>query len=202
MKKEKYNHNPHFRIDEYYGKNPLRFGSVDLIQIGRRFCDAGEVIPQHAHLDWYELTIVTGGAGVVEANGVGVSVTEGDIFVSLPCDTHAIYSDAARPLQYDFVSFYPCNDEKRAALENLSGAIYPVEKRIVNNGKIGYLVASATEEINSDLPDREEALESIISQIIIYLSRSLRGISENHKQWASDREMLCFKIMNYITRIK
>lgn len=198
MKTENNNQNPLFHINEYYGTNPLKIGSVELIQVGRLFCNPETVIERHAHLSWYELTIVTGGAGTVETNGVRVPVAEGDIFISLPYDTHAIYSDAARPLKYDFFSFYPCDDEKRAVLESLSTAISPANKRIVNNDKIGYLVATVTEEVSSDAPDRMEIIESTVSQIIIYLIRSMKGISTYHTQHVSDRDMLCFKIMNYI----
>lgn len=198
MKTETENQNPLFHINEYYGTNPLRIGSVELIQVGRLFCNPDTVIERHAHLGWYELTIVTGGAGIVEANGVGVPVTQGDIFISLPYDTHAIYSDAAKPLKYDFFSFYSCDDEKRATLESLSAAIYPANKRIVNNEKIGYLVATVTEEISSDAPDRIEIIENAISQIIIYLIRAMNGVSTHNMQHVSDRDRLCFKIMNYI----
>lgn len=187
-----------FHIDEYYGQSPLKFNLVELLQVGRCFCRGDTVIKPHAHLGWYELTIVRGGRGTVEANGVGVSVSEGDIFISLPCDTHAIYSDSKRPLQYDFFSFYICDDEKRAVLEELSAAIYPAEKRVVRNGKIGYLVASVTEEISSDLPDRDEILESSLAQIVLYLIRSLRGSFAPLSSHVSDADLLCFKIMNYI----
>ncbi len=198
MKKENKTTELLFHIDEYYGHNPLKFSTVELVQIGRCFCTPDTVIKPHAHLDWYELTIVRGGAGIVEANGVDVSVSEGDIFISLPCDTHAIYSDAKRPLQYDFFSFYLCNDEKRAALEELSAAIYPAEKRVIKNDKIGYLVASVTEEINSTLPDRYEILDNALSQIILYLIRSLSGNFAQRTSHVSDADLLCFKIMNYI----
>ena len=68
----------------------------------------------------------------------------------------------------------------------------------MNNDKIGYLVATITEEISSDAPDRIEIIESAISQIIIYLIRSMNGLSAHNTQYVSDRAMLCFKIMNYI----
>lgn len=198
MKKEKTNQDLLFHIDEFYGNSPLKFGEVELVQVGRSFCTKDTVIKPHAHLDWYELTIVRGGCGAVEANGKKIGVSEGDIFISLPCDTHAIYSDTKHPLQYDFFSFYPRNDEKRAALESLSAAIYPADKRVIKNDKIGYLVASVTEEISSTLPDRDEILENTISQIILYLLRSLSGNFVPMSSHVSDADMLCFKIMSYI----
>lgn len=198
MKKATGNLNPLYHINEYYGAVPLHIGPVELVQVGRLFCKNDTVIERHTHLGWYELTIVTGGAGTVETNGVEVPVTEGDIFISLPYDTHAIYSDAVRPLKYDFFSFYPCDNEKRAVLESLSTAIYPADKRVVNNHKIGYLVATVIEEINSDAPDQIEIIGNAISQIILYLIRSINGISCHSTQHVSDRDMLCFKIMNYI----
>ena len=198
MNKSNKNQNLLFHIDEYYGQNPVRFGYVELLQVGRSFCTADTVIEPHAHLDWYELTIVRGGAGTVMANGVGTSVYEGDIFISLPCDSHAIYSDSKNPLKYDFFSFYLCDDEKRAALEALATAIYPADKRVIRNDKIGYLVASVTEEIGSTLPDRDEILENTIGGIVLHLIRTLSGNSVPMSKHVSDRDMLCYKIMNYI----
>ena len=187
-----------FNVDEYYGSSPLKLGDVELLQVGRNFCSPDTVIPLHAHLDWYEVTIVKGGSGIVEANGCKIPVSEGDIFISLPCDTHAIYSDAKNPLKYDFLSFYPKNDEKRAALDVISAAIYPVEKRVFRSERIGYLVAAATEEVGTQHPDREEMLRLIVSQIIICLIRTLTGETASQISHLSDTAMLCFRIMNYI----
>ena len=187
-----------FNIDEYYSESPLKLGEIELLQVGRNFCSPDTVIKPHAHLDWYELTVVRGGAGIVEANGCSIPVCEGDTFISLPCDTHAIYSDRDNPLKYDFLSFYPRGDEKRSTLESVSTAIYPTEKRIFKNDRISYLVAAATEEIGSVQPDRDEALSAILSQLVIYLIRELKGGLKFPPSHLSDADMLCFRVMNYI----
>jgi mannose-6-phosphate isomerase-like protein (cupin superfamily) len=84
-------------------EEPLQFGETLLIQIGRRFCETGEVIPTHAHRDWFELTIVTKGTGTIITNGKATQVKGGDIYLSFPCDLHEIHADCNR-LEYDFFS--------------------------------------------------------------------------------------------------
>ena len=95
-----------YHINKSYMQNPLKFGSIYMFQIGRRFCDSDTVVDTHVHTDLFELTVVTDGRGVVTTNGVAVPVERGDIYLSFPCDAHKIVSDAEKTLKYDFFAFH------------------------------------------------------------------------------------------------
>ena len=98
-----------YHFDKHFVNNPLPFGDISLLQIGRRYCKPTEIITAHPHLNWFELTIVTSGKGVVITNGVETQVQSGDIYLSFPCDVHEIRANEKDKLEYDFFSF-SCND--------------------------------------------------------------------------------------------
>lgn len=186
-----------YHINEMHQDAPLVFGDVNLVQIGRMFCSPTTVINPHLHVNWYELTIVKGGRGEVETNGQRIPVREGDIYLSLPCDTHAIYSDELEPLRYDFFSFFTLNQEKLARLESLGSAIYPADRRFLDEKRLSPLVSAAIEEIREERADSKELLDGIFSEILIYLMRA-GSVREGAFAHHDARDVLCFKIMNYI----
>lgn len=187
-----------FHINCEHRNNPLKFGSLRLIQIGRTFCSPTTAILPHVHLDWFELTIVTGGKGSVAAGNQLIPIKEGDIFLSLPCETHAVYSDEQNPLKYDFFSFFTVDEEKRSRLENLLSPVYTPEKRLFRNEKIEYLVAAAIEEINSGLPDGNAVLTALFEQVLLYLLRDFEGRKISALTHLSDAELLCYKLTHYL----
>ena len=95
-----------YHLDHSYFGEPRRFGDFLLYQIGRQYCERDTVVEAHIHMPFFELTIVTEGHGTVITNGVGTPVSRGDIYFSLPCDTHEIHVDPDDPLQYDYVAFH------------------------------------------------------------------------------------------------
>ena len=187
-----------FHINREHRDAPLVFGEIRLVQIGRMFCSSTTRVGTHVHLNWFELTIVTGGKGEVEVNGVKLPVKEGDLVLSLPCDSHAVYSDKDDPLKYDFFTFFTVNEEKRERLEKLSASIYSADKRIAKNEKIGYLVATALEELDADLPDGNFVLTAIFQQLLTYLLRTFEGQTSSVPAHLSDSEILCFKVTHYL----
>ena len=62
-----------FNFDRSFMDVPNVYGKLSLLQIGRRYCSEGEVISTHTHQDFFELTIVNGGEGVVISNNTLVS---------------------------------------------------------------------------------------------------------------------------------
>ena len=50
-----------YHFVKHYVENPVKFANVHLLQVGRRSCEMTEIIPSHPHLNWFELTVVTGG---------------------------------------------------------------------------------------------------------------------------------------------
>ena len=49
-----------YHFDRNFRPGFARYGDVKLYQIGRRYCSPGEIIGSHVHVDWFELTVITG----------------------------------------------------------------------------------------------------------------------------------------------
>ena len=187
-----------YHLVNTYVNNPLRFGNVYLIQIGRRYCEPTEIIPAHPHLNWFELTIISSGKGVIITNEEETPVKSGDIYLSFPCDIHEIRADEQTKLEYDFFSFY-CDDsllknDLKSITQNFRGGY----SRIFQDEKIADLIQKAITEFSiKDQLYTEHLLADIFHLSIVYLIRDF-----NHEQQktanVSDAEILCFQLMNYI----
>ncbi len=175
----------------------LNLGSVNIIQIGRRFCSREEIIPAHTHHEHYELTVVTGGEGVVVSNGESFKVKSGDLHLSIPCDIHEILATNSSELEYDFLSF-TCNDDTlKQELKKISNNLIKVNSRVFQNSNITTLVSNAILELSTPKLFTEKLVENIITQIIIYIIRDFNNVSRSTIK-LSETEILCYQIMNYI----
>ncbi len=188
---------PKYHINKDFIKSPLRFSDIYLLQIGRIHFAPGDIMPMHAHKNWYELTIITDGEGEVITNGVALPVVRGDIHISLPCDTHGIRSSKHAPLKYDFFSFFTDTPDYSERLGEAAKLLTP-ERRVFNDGRIGDLVSEAILEFIEEAEFSHELLYSIFKHIMIIVIRDTLGALEPHKLFAGDREELCYKIMNHI----
>jgi len=187
-----------YHFDRHYVNNPLVFGNINLLQIGRRYCTPTEIITAHPHLNWFELTIVTGGKGTVITNGVETKVQSGDIYLSFPCDIHEIRADEKENLEYDFFSF-SCNEVAlKQDLKNITRNYLGSESRIFRDEKISDLIQYAIAEfLVENQPYSELLLIQIFHLILIYLIRDFNDIKQNTAH-ISQSEILCFQLMNYI----
>ena len=128
--------NKEYHLSRNYFQDPLKFGNISVSQIGRLFCSNDTVIDTHIHLDLFELTIVTDGKWITTTNNVPVPVEKGDIYLSLPCDSHKIVSDSEKPLKYDFFAF-TCSDECfQRELEHIAANYHSANTRIIHNERI------------------------------------------------------------------
>ena len=188
---------PRYHFVKDYQKSPLNLGSVNVVQIGRRFCSIGEIIPAHTHKDYYELTIVTAGEGIVKSNGEVFSVKPNDLHLSIPCDIHEIIACGDTALEYDFLSF-TCNDnELKSELKKISSNLIKVNTRIISDTKINSLISNAILEFSSEKPFGKKLLENAFNQIIIYLIRNFNNVSKEADK-LTQTEILCYQIMNYV----
>lgn len=181
-----------------YAFNPLNLGSISLIQIGRRYCAPTEIIHAHPHLNWFELTVITGGTGQIITNGEITPVKSGDIYLSFPCDVHEIRVGKTDKLEYDFLAFFCEEKELKKALNAITRNFRGGESRIFKDEKISDLVKNAIMEFSTkDQPFTNLALADLIRLIIIYLIRDFNDIKQKTPD-VSEAEVLCFQLMNYI----
>lgn len=191
--------NNNYHLNNTYWQTPLEFDGIQVVQIGRLYCKSGAVIRSHIHTDLFELTIVTGGEGIISTNGIQTNVKQGDIYLTLPCDIHKIESDNEKPLKYDFFAFKTSTSPFHQSLINIMEQYRSEYLRIIHEEKIDPLISNAIVELNSDNPFSKELLSAIFNQILIYVIRCFQNKSARvptlHK---SDAEILCYKLMNYI----
>ena len=188
-----------YHLDKSYLSKPLSFGSFQLFQIGRLYCTEQTVVGKHAHINWFELTIVTDGKGIIYTNDVAIPVHRGDIYLSFPCDFHAISSDPNNPLKYDFFSFATEDDTLSEELELIMQSHMSADSRIIQDERIAALVSDAIAEMDDQKPYSVPLLTAIFTQIVIRMIRIfLYDTANTLRIGAIEPKALCYRLMNYI----
>ena len=187
-----------YHLDMRYLDHPVVYGNISLIQIGRLHCTEHTVIDMHTHQNWFEITVVTDGAGTVIIGNTEVRVSQGDIHLSFPGDFHAIRSDHKTPLKYDFFAFYTTEPFLLDRLETIMQSRQSGNQRVIHDEKIERLLKNAIAEINHPTELSEEISEVIFRQIILYLIRDFQVTEPEKKDAVGTPEELCYQIMHYI----
>ncbi|MBQ4354426.1 MAG: helix-turn-helix domain-containing protein [Clostridia bacterium] len=188
-----------YHLDRSYLQKPVRYKDISLIQIGRLHCTPHTVVEKHTHLNWFELTAITDGCGVIGTNGDSIRVRSGDIHLSFPGDFHEICTDTQTPLKCDFFSFFPEDPEILQEMEAIAQYRYPARKRLFSDERIVYQISNAIAELNDPAAHSTRILETIFLQIVLYLLDDLqREESLPLKRKIRHPEELCFQMMHYI----
>jgi len=188
-----------YHLNKSYIMDPLLFGETQLFQIGRLHCAEGMEVPVHSHLNWFELTVINDGVGTVLTNGTAVPVKRGDLYLSFPGDFHGILSDAVDPLKYDFFAFNTQSPILSKELEALTRRAMPAAQRVFCDERVGYLIADAIAEVNGGGEFSDRILRAAFEQILLYMLRDFRTISEpRHAANVGKQEELCYRMMHYI----
>lgn len=179
--------------------NPIILNDFEIHQIGRIICNENTYYKNHYHSDFYELTIVTEGEGIVYTNNKPINVKKGDIYFSCLRDIHAIKSSKDNPMQYDFCAFFPTNKKLAEELEQLSSILHPEQTRLFHSNRIATLLPFAIDEMqNLNANYSLDMLNSIFFQIVVYLSRKFKNSDKLTFETIPTKTILCYKIMDYI----
>ncbi len=179
--------------------HPYEFGEVRIFQIGRAFCHRTSVVNTHIQGGLFELTIVTGGRGIVTINGTPVPVEKNDIHLALPHDAHKIESDKNDPLKFDFIAFHTDNPTFRKELLNIERDYRPAGKRIIHDERIPTLIGYAIDEFSTEKIYSQELLSALFYELLVYLVRDFQNITpENTTKQIRNADTLCMQIMTYI----
>ena len=182
-----------------YIEDPVYYKDTMLIQLGRLYCMPSAIIEKHAHINYYELTIVSEGEGVVLTNDVPINVSKGDIYLSYPGDFHEIQSSEDKPLKYDFFAFNTKNPNIKKELKHIISTIYNYEQRVFRDELINSAVSMAIAEITSKQEYYSDILTSLFEQTLFYVIRNFRTNKYPPQNMHTvSSEELCFQIMHYI----
>lgn len=187
----------HFNREFFF--DPPNFGGIKIYQIGRAFCHNTTLINTHIHTDLFELTIVTGGEGIISTNGTPLHVEQNDIYLSFPHDAHKIESDRTNPLKFDFIAFNTDEEDLKNELVNIVENYQTAVKRVFRDERISSLIGNAINEFGCPQIFSKKLLSSIFHEMMIYLIRDFRKITqEKLPKKLRMADSLCQQIMNYI----
>lgn len=188
-----------FHFSKDYLTQPLSIGDLQLVQIGRTHCSQDYFVGEHPHLNWFEITHVTGGSGRVITNGVTTRVKGGDLYLSFPGDIHAIYSDNDDPLKFNFLSVWPSNEHIHALLEEIMVRHNNPDNRTFTDSNVEHLIENSIAEVILNDTFSEEMLAFSLNQVLRYVIRDFSTENTDRKLKVDSSEELCYQIMNYIT---
>ena len=177
------------------------YGKMNLVQIGRLVCEPGYRIKPHTHLNWFEITCVIEGEGSIYGAEKKVAVKKGDIFLSFPCETHAISSSKDNPLSFDHFAFFTEDRDYKDALERLMANYADASKRVFRNFRIRETLDSSVNELLEASDYQKDFLTASFSLILLEIlkqfdvKRSGNYIGDEIQQ---SPEKLCETIKHYI----
>ena len=187
-----------YHLDKNYVDEPIEYGELSLIQIGRLHCTSHTVIGMHTHRNWFELTVVTDGEGEVIIGDSSTAVSRGDIHLSFPGDFHEIRTDCANPLKYDFLAFYPNSTSLLEPLERIMQRGLRDRHRIIRDERIQQLIENAIAEVSRPSSFSDNIIEAALRQIVFYLIRGFEADTQAPQRTVSAQADLCYQIMHYI----
>ena len=188
-----------YAIEKNYILEPRRFGDHLLYQVGKIHSAPSNIIALHAHLNWYELTVVTGGIGEIITNGETVAVSRGDIYFSLPSEFHEIRSSENDPLNFCFFAFGSCDPDTVGELERIGEICMMSGYRIFFDERITALIGNIISEISDSDAYSDRQISAMIDQIIYYTLRAFCNLGYHRTgRSVSKPEEFCYRIMNYI----
>lgn len=188
-----------YHLNYPFMENPIQYNNTFLAQIGRLHCMPEEKIEKHSHLDWYELTIVIEGEGVISTNDEPVSVSKGDIYLSFPGDFHEIVSSYDKPLKYDFFSFNTKNPIIKKELKKIVLQTHFCKQRLFRDEAVSSAVSFCISEISSNKKYQTEVLSLALEETLFLIIRNFDENKENSSRLSINaNDELCFQIMHYI----
>lgn len=194
---ERYEKND-FLIDFKFIDTPVYIKDIRLFQVGKKFCNQETVVEPHTHIDWFELTIILDGKGVIHTNKQSVSVKEGDIHLSYPCDIHSIESDKDAPMKYAFLSFCLEKSNFKPIFDQIAQSFFEANTRIFTSPFIPNLIEAIINEMTSENYEKETVVYACLQQILTYVCRVFLHNKPATGASIGKNEILCYKIMRFI----
>ena len=187
-----------FHINFSFVDDAIYYKDTMLVQLGRLYCSPSEVIEKHAHVNWYELTVVTDGEGTIYTNDVASEVRKGDIYFSHPGDFHEIHSSEEKPLKFDFFAFNSRDPEISHEFKRMVANMFSYEQRVFQDLQITNAVSTAIAEFSGKEHYSMQILSCLFEQILYLIIRNFNVPEEVTAKHSCAADELCLQIMHYI----
>ena len=189
-----------FVINHMFFNDPLKLDRVEIVQAAKVFYAPSASCKVHVHTKFFELMAITDGSGTVELNGVTAPIKSGDLVLTFPADTHAIYSSEHNPLEFNSIAFTTNDSEFNEALTQLMTDYYETPSRILNDENISkYIDGIVSELTEKDNFGNTVMLSALADLIVVEAVRVFRQKNVQSTVRHIDRnKILCFRLMRYI----
>lgn len=154
-----------------YFDNPVRFGALELHQIGELYCEPGYHIESHRQ-PCAEISYIVSGDGIFYNDGHAVRVTAGDICVNAEGNMHAIAAGGEQPLRYFYMAFRLMDGKNGAytALHEFYSRDHgPLDGRTV---EVADLFTRVFNELYGDAVFADELISGRIFEIMVQTYRA------------------------------
>lgn len=190
-----------FSYDFNHLKNPKKFNDLLLYQLGEIYCDNSAVVEEHIHNNFFELTYIVSGSGIIYAGDTPQEVRKNNIFVSLPYERHEIISDKVDPLRYYYIafSFEPDSKFKDIFYSRQMLSLSPT-MRVHTSTQFDSTFVKLISTFESDAPYSDLKFELMVKTLCLNVYQIYQQITT--KEYSSpvvdNEQNLYYKIMNYI----
>ena len=190
-----------FSYDFNHLKNPRKFGDLLLYQLGEIYCNNSAVVEPHIHNDFFELTYIISGTGIIYAGNTPTEVKKNDLFVSLPYERHEIISDKVDPLRYYYIAFsFETGAEFKEILYDQRMLSLSAASRTHNISMLGQTFVELISTLENDTLNTDIKYELLVKILCINVCQIYRQITT--KTYSSpnidNEQNLYYRTMNYI----
>lgn len=191
-----------FLNDFNFLMDPKIINELILYQLGEIYCDDDAVCKTHTHLDFFELTFIVSGKGVIYCDDIPIKVKKNDLFVSLPFEKHKIISDSKEPLRYYFISFsfLPDSFFKKEILYSPTLLHLPAQLRVHNSQAWANSFISLLSTIQESTKYSDLKFELMVKTLCISLWQTCQElpITQYTSPKGFEEQNLFYKIIHYI----
>jgi len=190
-----------YSYDFNHLNDPRRFNDLLLYQLGEIYCDNNAVVESHVHNNFFELTYVVSGTGIIYAGNEARTVKKNDLFLSLPYERHEIISDKVDPLRYYYMAIsYDKNSEFCKMLYDNDMLSLPASTRIHSTSSLASTFVNLISTLESSAPYSDLKFELSVKVLTINICQIYQQIltKEYSSPVLNSEQNLYYKIMNYI----
>lgn len=193
-----------FEFDNEFFKEPRRYGSITLFQVGELCCECGYEVPEHVQV-CSEISFILAGEGFFTVNGKPFPVQEGDIFINQKGERHSIQSSRQHNLRFLYVGFQinrePKDGELDPVFEFFNGPVG--ERRQRDRMGVTEHFLKMLSEIYSVSPYSQRMVACYLTQIILLTYRTFHPQKESRAAPLANENVVggtVYGIIKYVER--
>lgn len=188
-------------FDRNFMEYPRPCKNFILIQTGESLCPKDSIINEH-YQQWFEISFVSDGSGIITADSYSTNVKKNDCFLSFPGERHSIIAKKDSSLRYIFLAFYAKERTyENKLIEKITELSKLTQTHYINLESLQPLLVNVLQEMKNSDAFSSRILGDLLEQILILIYRKL--LKTTHEPYSfkqSNKEVLSYDIISYIDK--